>query len=266
MCAKLRTVAASNNRDRPTRSLYCCLFAPPTYIFVLRAHPVRGESHNQHNTTGEVATKPHMESASWRCAACQDKHLVSMSKVWRDFIKNGVNCFVHIGTTLRVFFESLAFWDCFLQLLLELFHVIKTKLAYFDIWYARSAPNLRKCSSNGIKSVILLQKYKRFANLSHSHWAEDLNVRKMGIPWNYKTKFVFQKREVIYDLLVGNRRKYNYKKYSVNMSHLWMLTQVLSLIIFTNWYGRYISIWAENFWLEKRSQEVCSRFHSYRWI
>jgi len=32
------------------------LFAPHTYIFVLRAHPVRGESHNQRNTTGEVAT------------------------------------------------------------------------------------------------------------------------------------------------------------------------------------------------------------------
>ena len=55
-CAKLRTVAASNNRDHPTRSLYYCLFAPHTYIFVLRAHPVRGESHNQRNTTGEVAT------------------------------------------------------------------------------------------------------------------------------------------------------------------------------------------------------------------
>jgi len=32
------------------------LFAPHTYIFVLRPHPVRGESHNQRNTTGEVAT------------------------------------------------------------------------------------------------------------------------------------------------------------------------------------------------------------------
>jgi len=32
------------------------LFAPHRYIFVLRAHPVRGESHNQRNTTGEVAT------------------------------------------------------------------------------------------------------------------------------------------------------------------------------------------------------------------
>ena len=56
MCAKLRTVAASNFRDHPTRSLYYCLFAPRIYIFVLRAHPVRGESHNQRNTTGEVAT------------------------------------------------------------------------------------------------------------------------------------------------------------------------------------------------------------------
>jgi len=56
MCAKLRTVAARNNTDHPTRSLYYCLFAPHTYIFVLRAHPVRGESYNQRNTTGEVAT------------------------------------------------------------------------------------------------------------------------------------------------------------------------------------------------------------------
>jgi len=32
------------------------LFAPHTYIFVLHAHPVRGESYNQRNTTGEVAT------------------------------------------------------------------------------------------------------------------------------------------------------------------------------------------------------------------
>jgi len=55
-CAKLRTVAASNNRDHPTRSIYYCLFAPHRCIFVLRAHPVRGESHNQRNTTGEVAT------------------------------------------------------------------------------------------------------------------------------------------------------------------------------------------------------------------
>ena len=56
MCAKLCTVAASNKRDRPTRSLYYCLFAQHLYSFVLRAHPVRGESHIQRNTAGEVAT------------------------------------------------------------------------------------------------------------------------------------------------------------------------------------------------------------------
>jgi len=28
------------------------------YGFVLHTHPVRGESHNQRNTTGEVATQP----------------------------------------------------------------------------------------------------------------------------------------------------------------------------------------------------------------
>ena len=35
---------------------YYCLLAPSVYIFVLRAGPVRGESHNQRNITGEVAT------------------------------------------------------------------------------------------------------------------------------------------------------------------------------------------------------------------
>ena len=55
-CAKLRTVAASNNRDHPTRSLYYCLFAPHIYVCSSR-NPVRGESHNQRNATGEVATQ-----------------------------------------------------------------------------------------------------------------------------------------------------------------------------------------------------------------
>jgi len=32
MCAKLRTVAASNNRDHPTRSLYYCLFTSHVYV------------------------------------------------------------------------------------------------------------------------------------------------------------------------------------------------------------------------------------------
>jgi len=45
MCTKLRTVAASNNRDHPTRSLYYCLFVPHIYSVFLHAHPVCGESH-----------------------------------------------------------------------------------------------------------------------------------------------------------------------------------------------------------------------------
>jgi len=56
MCAKLRTVAATNNRDHPTRSLNYCFFAPRSYSVFIRAHPVRGESHNQRNATREVET------------------------------------------------------------------------------------------------------------------------------------------------------------------------------------------------------------------
>ena len=79
MCAKLRTVAASNNRDharnlslrtlavtfkrshvigRATTSQSLSI-ACSRYIYhgvILHAHPVCGESHNQRNTTGEVAT------------------------------------------------------------------------------------------------------------------------------------------------------------------------------------------------------------------
>ena len=43
MCAKLRTVAASNNRVHLTRSLYYCLFAPHIYGVVHHAHSVGGE-------------------------------------------------------------------------------------------------------------------------------------------------------------------------------------------------------------------------------
>jgi len=57
MCAKLRTVAASNNR---VHMLAISLtIACSRYMYngvVLHAHPVRGESHNERNTPGEVAT------------------------------------------------------------------------------------------------------------------------------------------------------------------------------------------------------------------
>jgi len=57
MRAKLCSVTASNNRDHARNLSYYCLLAPRTYDdVVLHAHAVRGESHNQRNTTGEVAT------------------------------------------------------------------------------------------------------------------------------------------------------------------------------------------------------------------
>ena len=56
MCAKLRTVAASNNREHMLRSLYYCLFAPHIYGVVLHTHSVRGEPHIQCNASREVAT------------------------------------------------------------------------------------------------------------------------------------------------------------------------------------------------------------------
>ena len=56
MCAKLRTVMASNNRVHMPWSLYYCLFAPRIHIAVLRPHVIRGESHIQCNATGEVVT------------------------------------------------------------------------------------------------------------------------------------------------------------------------------------------------------------------
>ena len=52
MWAKLRTVAASNNRDYAPQSLCYCFFAPHTHIVVvLRAHPVRGELRIEGNAT-----------------------------------------------------------------------------------------------------------------------------------------------------------------------------------------------------------------------
>ena len=56
MCAKLRTVAANSNRVHAPQSLYYCLFALHVCGVFLRAHPVRGESYIQRNTTGDVAT------------------------------------------------------------------------------------------------------------------------------------------------------------------------------------------------------------------
>jgi len=58
ICAKVRIVAAGNNRFHMPWSLCYCLLAPHICIVVLCAHPVRGESHIQRNATREVATTP----------------------------------------------------------------------------------------------------------------------------------------------------------------------------------------------------------------
>ena len=52
MCVELHTVAASNNRVHPTRSLYYCLFAPHIYIVVL-AHILFVVNHTFNTTPPE---------------------------------------------------------------------------------------------------------------------------------------------------------------------------------------------------------------------
>jgi len=54
MCAKLRTVATIEIMIAISLTIACS-----RYVFngvILRAYPVRGESHDQRNTTGKVAT------------------------------------------------------------------------------------------------------------------------------------------------------------------------------------------------------------------
>ena len=63
------------------RDHYYCLFAPHTCIFVLRAHPVRGESHNQRNTTGEVATLHASYRVAYRIAKSKKPHTVAESLI-----------------------------------------------------------------------------------------------------------------------------------------------------------------------------------------
>jgi len=55
--------------------LYYCLIAPHIYIFVLCLHSVLGESHNQRNTTGEVATA----ETVFKCAAYLVKRLWALA-------------------------------------------------------------------------------------------------------------------------------------------------------------------------------------------
>ena len=55
---KLQILVTSNNEDHAPWSLYYCLFGPHAVYkkVILRAHPVRGESHIQRNVNRKVAT------------------------------------------------------------------------------------------------------------------------------------------------------------------------------------------------------------------
>jgi len=64
------------------------LFAPHAYIFVLRAHPVRGESHNQRNTTGEVATLHKITSWIQKAESYSEKTQAKLKEV-HDIIALG---------------------------------------------------------------------------------------------------------------------------------------------------------------------------------
>jgi len=56
MCAMLRTAAQATIEIMLAISLTIACSRYIYYGVILRAHPVRGESHNQRNTTGKVAT------------------------------------------------------------------------------------------------------------------------------------------------------------------------------------------------------------------
>jgi len=60
----LNRLHLSIGRASTPQSLYYCLFALCLHILVLRAHPVRGESHMQPNATGEVAQHPLLFTAN----------------------------------------------------------------------------------------------------------------------------------------------------------------------------------------------------------
>jgi len=69
------------------RNLSYCLLAPRIYIFVLRAHPVRGESQNQGNTTGEGATTspPFCNEPHRSHVLCVKAELGTTSTSWSQY-------------------------------------------------------------------------------------------------------------------------------------------------------------------------------------
>jgi len=83
MRAKLRTVAGSNNRDHACNLSYYCL-CYTYYAVILHAHPVCGESHNQRNTTGEVATTspPFYNEPHWSHVLCVKAEFCTTFTSW----------------------------------------------------------------------------------------------------------------------------------------------------------------------------------------
>jgi len=88
MCAKLRIVAASNNRDHASQSLLL-LFARATHIYCFSSRTSRcGESHNQHNATREVATAPPVTATSPLSSYCTP--LVT----YKSYVEKRNNCWM----------------------------------------------------------------------------------------------------------------------------------------------------------------------------
>jgi len=106
ICAKLRTVAASNHRVHMPWSLCCCLFGPCMVLYgvVLHSHPVRGESHIWCNITGEVATAAYVFYMSvTHLYAC----FMSVVCFVHCFLRcDANNVFMHCGTV----FDLTKFW------------------------------------------------------------------------------------------------------------------------------------------------------------
>jgi len=75
---------------RHNLSYYCLLARATHIIFVLHAHPVRGELHNQRNTTGEVATIPGQITFFFLKHDMQNCCLVTLT-CWTEFLVSHFN-------------------------------------------------------------------------------------------------------------------------------------------------------------------------------
>jgi len=91
MCAKLRTAS---------QSLYYCLFAPHIFDVVLRAHPVRGESRNQRNANGEVATLATNAQVPWFEYNCCKRNKSVTANI--TYVQGFLRCFRNPNRVPRI--------------------------------------------------------------------------------------------------------------------------------------------------------------------